>query len=406
MTYRIDVLPLDLATVFGSGGLSVTGTLTSVLTGTSTTLPPDPGTPISGAPPTSILFPDVLSGTFPASVVLSDTGAPTGQIFRSGVVTLPPSPGQLTLYTAVGAIPAAAVTAFGASLSGTRLPTPVEDWLKVVLGVFLGFGAPESVTITSATITPGAGSLSIVVTGSATYRLFFFVPFTQTFTISTTVTIAPSGDASRTGRIVSVAPAGTSLTLPIPATFPLSSGGGISLPFNLFNGTLVGALEPAINQAIVNAVDAALRARTPPMRRTATCVISARRVVIASSGISAQIMLADFGPAVVPLPRALALSVTPAPEPGVQRAYTFRVADRADNSPVAGATVALTNRNPITTQTRLTDAQGNAAFTTTLRTQRLGGGPDGEARLLHPYAVATAPGAQAATLVLTLIELA
>jgi hypothetical protein len=403
VTYRVDVTPLDLAGVFGAAGLSVTGTLTSVLPGTSTRLAPDPGGPIPGAGPTSILFPAVISGALPAEVVLSDTGAPSGQIFRSGLVTLPPTPGALTLYTAVGSIPAAAVSAFGASLGGTQLATPIHDLLKVVFGVFLlGFGPPESITITSATITPGTGSLAIAVTGSATYRLFFFVPFTQTFTIRTTVTVAPSGDGARTNRIVSVTPAGTTLTLPNPS-FP---AGGFTIPFNAFNGALVGALEPAINQAIVRAVDAQLGARTPAMRRTPTCVISARRVGIAPSGISAQIVLADFGPAVVASPRRLALSVSPAPTPGVQRTYTFRVTDRADNSPVAGATVALTNHSPASTQTRLTDTQGNATFTTTLRSQRLGGGPDREPRVLHPFAVATAPGAVTATLALTLIELA
>jgi hypothetical protein len=142
------------------------------------------------------------------------------------------------------------------------------------------------------------------------------------------------------------------------------------------------------------------------MRRTPTSVISARTVTITSSGISAQVMLADFGPAVVALPRALALSVTPAPEPNVERTYTFRVVDRADGSPVTGATVALTNHNPTTIQTRLTDPQGKATFTVALRTETIGGGAhlDGDPRVLQPYAVATAPGAQTATLVLTLIE--
>ncbi len=400
MPYRIDVTLLDLAGVFGGTTPTVTGTLTAAP-------PTDTGVPIAGAPATSILFPAALSGALPASVVLSDTGALTGQLFRSGRVTLPPSPGQVTVITAVGAIPAPAVTAFGATLSGTQLSTPVEGWLKAVLGVFLGFGAPESVTITSASVTPETGSLSLSITGSATYRLFFFVPFTQTFTISTSVTVTPSGDGTRTGRIVSVVPSGTRLTLPIPRTTPFSSGGAISLPFDVLNGTLVGALEPAINQAIMGAVDAQLRSRTPPMRRTPTCVVSARRVGITGSGISAQIMLGDFGAVVVASPPILRLSVSPEPTPGVQRTYTFRVTDRAGNSPVAGATVALTNHSPTSTQTRLTDGQGNAAFTTTLRSQRLGGGgPDREPRLAHPFAVATAPGAQTATLVLTLIELA
>jgi hypothetical protein len=395
--YRIDVTLLDFGMVFGGATPTITGTLTGAFPGTSTKLPPDPSVPIPGAAPTSVLFPAALSGVLPASVVLSDAGAATGQLFRSGEVTLPPSPGQVTVLTAVGAIPSTAVTAFGASLGGTQLSTPIADGVKLLLGAFLGFGPPEAITITSATVTANAGSLSVSVSGSLTYRFFLFVPITQTFTIGTTVTIAPSGDGIRTERIVSVVPGGTTLTLPT-VPFPI--------PFDVLNGTLTNTLEPVINRAIVNAVDANLRARTPSMRRTPTCVISARTVRISSAGISAQIMLADFGPAAVALPRTLAMSVTPTPVPNVQQTYTFRVVDRADQSPVAGATVALTNRNPTTTQTRLTDAQGNATFAVTLRAQTLGGGarPDRDPRVLQPYAVATAPGAQATTFLLTVFE--
>ena len=400
MPYRLDVSPVfDFGAVFGGAIPTVAGTLTGAFPGTSISLPPDTAVPVPGAPPSSVLFPAGLSGALPASVVLSDTGAPTGQLFRSGLVSLPPQPGAVTLYTAVGAIPATAVTAFGPSLAGTQLATPVGDGLKLVLGAFLGFGPPEAVTITSATISPGAGSLAIAVSGTLTYRFFFIVPFTQTFTIRTTVTIAPSGDGLRTERIVSAVPTGTTLALPQVA-FPL--------PLGVLNGTLVNALEPVINRAIAGAVDANLRARTPPMRRTPTCVISARTVRITASGITAQMVLADFGPAVAALPRVLGLSVTPTPVPRTQQTYTFRVVDRADQSPIAGATVALTNRSPTTTQTQLTDAQGNARFTVTLRSRTIGGGAqlEGGARLLHPFAVVTAPGAQASTLVLTLIELA
>lgn len=400
MPYRIDVTLLDLGNVFGGAIPAFTGTLTSVVPGTSVRLAPDVAVAIPGAS-TSVLFPAPLSGVFPGSVVLSDAGATTGQLFRSGEITLPPSPGTLTLYTAVGAIPASDVTAFGTSLAGTQLPTPVDDWVKLVLGVFLGFGAPETVAVTSVTITPGAGTLSIALTGSVTYRLFFFVPFSQSFSIRTTVAIAPSGDGVRTDRIVSVTPSGTTLTL-------LGTAAPIPIPFSVLNGTIVNLLEPIVNRAIVNVVDARLRAMTPPMRRTPTCVISARTVRISATGISAQIMLADFGPAVVPLPRTLALSVTPTPMPNVLRAYTFHVEDKSDHTPIAGATVALTNHNPTTTQARPTDSQGDVTFTVALHSQTVGGAShaDGDPLVLEPYAVATASGAQSTSLSLTLVELA
>jgi hypothetical protein len=408
MAYRIDVTPLDVAQVFGGAIPTVTGTLTSVLPGGSK-LPPDPAVAIPGASTTSVLFPAATSGMFPASVVLSDTGAGAGQLFRSGVVTLPASPGQVTLYTAVGALLAAELSAFGASLGSTQFATRIADGWRA-LGYLFGFLPPDSITITSASITPGAGSLAISLTGSGTYRFFLFIPFTQTFTISTTVTITPSGDGERTDRVVSVVPTGTTLTLPtadpilrrIGATTP-------PVPFNLINGTLTDALEPIINRAIINKVDGVVGARVPPVRRTPTSVVSARTLGISPGGISAQIMLADFGPALAALPRTLALSVSPAPVPNVQKTYTFRVVDRATRSPIAGATVTLTNHSPTTTQTRLTDAQGDASFTARLRTESLGGGAldqhlDGDPRLLQPYAAATAPGAQATTLILTLVE--
>ncbi len=311
MSYRIDVTLLDLDGVFAGAIPIWTGTLTSRLPGTSIRLPPDAAVAIPGAP-MSLLFPAALSGVFPASVVLSDAGAPTGQLFRSGEVTLPASPAALTLYSAVGGIPPAALTAFGASLTGTQLPTPVPDWQKLLLGLFLAFGTPETVTVTSASVTPTTGSVSIVISGSVTYRLLFFIPFTQAFTIRTSVAIAPSGDGLRTDRIVSVVPTGTTLTL-------VGTPAAIPIPFSMLNGTLTNMLEPLVNRAIVSTVDAILRARNPPMRRTPTCVISARRIGIGASGITAQIVLADFGPAIVPLPRTLALSVTPAPVPSTTR---------------------------------------------------------------------------------------
>ena len=407
MPYRIDITLLDFAGVFGATTPAITGTLTSVLSG-SVTFAPDLSVPIPGAPSTSVLFPAGTSGMFPASVVLSDAGSPTGQVFRSGEITLPPSPGRLTVITAAGSISPAAVTAFGSSLGGTQLATPVADGVKLVLGLFLGFGPPESITITSAaiTLTPpppmtsGPGSLSITITGSLTYRLLFIVPFTQAFTISTSVAISPSGDGTRTDRIVAVTPSGKTLSLMVPSI----PGGVLAVPFNVFNGTLVNALEPLVNRAIVDAIDTNLHGRTPPLRRTPTCVISARRIGITSAGISAQLMLADFGPAVVAAPRTLALSVTPAPVSNVQHTYTFRVVDRADQSPVAGATVALTNHNPTRTDTQLTDAQGEAKFMAKLQAEILGSPHNADPHALQPYAVATAPGAQAATLILTVFD--
>ena len=260
------------------------------------------------------------------------------------------------MYSAVGGIPPAALTAFGASLTGTQLPTPVPDWQKLLLGLFLAFGTPETVTVTSASVTPATGSVSIVISGSVTYRLLFFIPFTQAFTIRTSVAIAPSGDGLRTDRIVSVVPTGTTLTL-------VGTPAAIPIPFNMLNGTLTNMLEPLVNRAIVNTVDGIFRARNPPMRRTPTCVISARRIGIGASGITAQIMLADFGPAIVPLPRTLALSVTPAPVPNTTRAYTFHVEDKSSHDPVAGATVAVTNQSPSSTQSGVTDAHGDVTFT-------------------------------------------
>jgi hypothetical protein len=392
MSYRTDVSIFDLAGVFGGAIPVLSGTLTSTIPGTSLSLGPDPSVAIPGASSTSVLFSAAASGVFPGSVVLSDAAAPTGQLFRSGEIALPPSPGQLTVITAVGEISPTDLAAFGSSLSGSQLSTPVADWAKVLLGLFT-FGPPESVTITSATITPGAGSLSVVVTGSVTYQLLFFIPFTQTFTISTTVAITPSGDAERTDRIVSVVPTATTLTLP-----PQTVG------FNVFNGKLAALLEPMINQAIADAVDTTLRASTPSMQRTPTCVISARRVAITTGGLSAQLMLADFGPVVAARPGALALSVTPTPAPKIEAQYTFRVIDRSDGSAVPQATVALTNYNPTTTETQPVNMQGEAMFTTRLsaKTLAVSGHQSGGPRVLEPYAVATAPGAQTATLVLTL----
>jgi hypothetical protein len=400
MAYRIDVTLLDIDSVFGGAIPVWRGTLTGVLPGTSIRLPADPAVAIPGAS-MSVLFPGALSGVFPASVLLSDAGAATGQLFRSGEITLPASPAQLTLYSAVGGISPAELATFGASLSGTQLPTPVPDWQKLLLGLFLTFGAPETVTVTSASVTPAAGSLSISISGSVTYRLLFFIPFTQSFTIRTSVAITPSGDGVRTDRVVSVVPTGTTLTL-------MGTPAAIPIPFSMLNGTLTNTLEPLVNRAIVNAVDAILRARNPPMRRTPTCVISARKVGIAASGITAQIMLADFGTAIAPLPRTLALSVTPAPVPNTQQAYTFHVADKASHDSVAGATVVVTNHNPSATQSGVTDAHGDTRLTLALHAQTLGAGAHVESgpTVLQPYAVATAPGAQAATLVLTVVELA
>ena len=79
MSYRIDVTLLDLDGVFAGAFPIWTGTLTSRVPGTSIRLPPDAAVAIPGTP-MSLLFPAALSGVFPASVVLSDAGAPTGQL--------------------------------------------------------------------------------------------------------------------------------------------------------------------------------------------------------------------------------------------------------------------------------------------------------------------------------------
>jgi hypothetical protein len=374
-------------------------------TGRFFNIPPGPpfDTATAAGPGGPLVFP-IMPATPMVPMALHVTDGAGGDLFRSGLVVVPPSPASLSLVTAVGAVSAAALPPMTARLAGTSFPLDVPDGLRVLIGTFgFGFVPPHSLTILVATVVPGAGTLALTITGSATYRWLFLIPVTSTFTYTTTLTLTPSADAKNPGQIVRATPGGSTLSFSDPFLARLSAFVGV------VDGMIAPRIEGVFNTAVVGAVDAFLAGRGSV--RTSTSVISARRIVVAAGGISLQIGLADFVMPVVatPVSTALKIAITPQPVEGTSQTYTVRVTSAG--APVAGAAVTLTNYktgtvNTTTSNLPATNAQGETTFTAALRgfhrdtTDHAGGVVN-----RYPKLTATKAGFQSATLELVMASL-
>ena len=94
-------------------------------------------------------------------------------------------------------------------------------------------------------------------------------------------------------------------------------------------------------------------------------------MTVLPSGINLQLLLSDlWGPAVVPTPGTLAISIAPQPRAGVAHAYTVTVTNAANAMPVAMAALTLHNYDihgaAVSTPPATTDAAGTHVFNVTL----------------------------------------
>jgi len=214
------------------------------------------------------------------------------------------------------------------------------------------------------TVTLGTGTLSVVVTGSLAVRVFYFWVRTFTFGLTTTVVPAPSGDSGVPSRVLSMTPTVTSF---LSAMSMIPGLGGF------LTSVVASQLESTVNETIVSRGHAV--ASTMGLQLTSTAIFSARRITVLPSGITLQLMLVDlWGPAVVPVPGTLAVSITPRPQASAPHSYTVTVTNTVTGSPIPGATLTLHNydiHGTAATSTGTTDAAGQFVFNVTLRSKTI-----------------------------------
>jgi hypothetical protein len=297
------------------------------------------------------------------SVLVNDTTT-GGDWVRSGVLTaLPPSPDMPGVYS-IPTIPISAAAV--AMAAGTLLPpTIVPGWIRWLSGIVTaGSYIPLVAVLPAPTVTLGTGTLSVAVTGSLAVRVFYFGVKTFTFGLTTTVVPAPSADSGVPSRVLSMNPTLTSF---VSAMSIIPGLGGF------LASVVASQLEAAVNDTIVSRGHAV--ASTRGLRLTSTAIFSARRVTVLPSGITLQLMLVDlWGPAVVPIPGTLAVSITPPPQASVPHAYTVTVTNSVTGSPILGATLTLHNydvHGTAASSTGTTNAAGQFAFNVTLHSKTI-----------------------------------
>jgi hypothetical protein len=359
------------------------------LGGTFTTITPSAATDTAAATAASPFLLNFASASPPppgvATLHVVNTGPAGGDLFRSGLVTgLPPgtpaSPAPLTAIsvpTTRTTLSAAALAAAVSGRVGTVTLTPPPWVVAAVAAASLGAyipltGAVTGIVPTLTPATPGApGSVTVTVTGFFTFRVFYLFTDTITFTGTLVLTPAPSGDASRPGRILSV-PGTTTLAVTTTGPSPTLAVAGMFL--SLMAPGVGAILQPQIESAINDAIDGLVAPGLAGLGflRSPSSVVSARRVVVTAANLVLALVLADlFGPAVIPIPGHLHAAVSPTPQAGANRAYTATVANADTGTPVDQADVTLNNFTTTgaaqTVGPLQTGTSGQAAFTATLR---------------------------------------
>ena len=398
MTYIVHISLFDFGPIFPP-------TLTPTYRGSLFNIPPGPAfdTATSVPPASTLTFP--LTPAVPvvpmALLVTDATGG--GDLFRSGLRVLPPSPATVSLVTAIGGVSSTAIPAMTAGLVGMSFPVEIPEGARVVIGIFaFGFVPPNSLTITGLTLVTGAGTITLTITGSASYRWLILIPVTSSFTYTSTLSLSPSGDARTPAQILRATPSASTLSFTDPFLRSLSQFVG------LVDAEVGKRIEGILNQAVAKAVDATLASRGSV--RTTTSVISLHRITITAGGIGLHIGIADFRNPVMAAPpnTSLKISITPVPLRGRLQTYTVHVTNAA-GAPVVGAAVTLTNyqsignANPTTSNCPPTNAQGTTHFSVALRGYHHdASGHGGGVVDRYPSLTASAAGYQNATIELVM----
>ncbi len=333
----VGATPLDTATV-------TTGT-TFTLAFSSTAIPP----------------------TAAFDMLLSDNKIP-GDLFRSGqLFGLPPSPGTLNLSVYTQAEEPGRIS----NLLQQQFPHtfPIDDLTKIIVGVYSGgVVVPQSIAVNDATLTFGhPNPIEVKATGSLDIKYLGITDQSSGFSLTCNLTVGPSGDPLNTSRIVKVTASVSSADLIIDTLLLLPPA---VLVITQFMETAIAfLLEKKLNEMFARLVSDALARFSPPLQLTDTSVISLGRFADDEKGLNVTLVVGDlFGPGIeaIPIPKYIAMEVTPQWKCGVAENYTITVRDSADGSPIPGARVSLISgdwaHRPNPKREGTTDANGRTEF--------------------------------------------
>jgi hypothetical protein len=263
MPYTVSVALEDFAGAFAT---------TPSMTASIFSPPPPSGsavTPIATATNTSsnLLLPFTSAAVPPtvaSALLVGETVIFRGDLFRSGVLSAYPSPptGTLTLITPP---PPSSVTLLTSDLAalvggfaGTTFvfPNDVRIGAAALTG---GLLIPLTAAIATVTLTPAAGTLTLVVTGTLRVRQGFLLVVTHAFTLTMMLTAAPSADPTDVSRVVSIGVTATTLTATGVPGF-LTAAVAPSM-----GSYLAPQIESLVNGQINQKAQGALAATNPPV---------------------------------------------------------------------------------------------------------------------------------------------
>jgi hypothetical protein len=271
--------------------------------------------------------------------MLITESASGGDVLRTGSVsTLPLSPATPVVITIPPVlIPTTTLTALtaGFTVPPTSVPGGIQFACALATG---GTFIPLTFSLPPVAIALTSTGITVTATGTLTARTFFFGRSTLPFGFTATFTIAPSGDAVNTTRVLKVGVSSSGLTGVIGALAPLAS---------VLANILASFLESTINSTIAST--AASTATSMGMVLAPSAVISTHKIILVAStvasggGINLQLVLASLtGMPVVAAPKTMNVTITPTPASGVSHNYDVTVTDSVTGKPVS-AMVTINN---------------------------------------------------------------
>jgi len=386
MAYGINLNVTDLGARIRLG-IGVSGVFTN--TGPFFATDTATGSAASPTAPTTLRFAAAIPPPPGVATLLISDAAPSGDLFRSGQLTVfPLSPATVEVIGfPLITVPESTLTTAIAGVLPIVLAPP--GWLIALIGFLsVGMFIPMRGAITGLTPTVGSppGAVSFTVTGSFAVLVAFTTVQSISFTGTLVATPAPSGDVTDRGRVLSV-PCGTTLTV---ISIGLDFGLMIMSLFLTRMGPMAGLIARPFVETAINGLITGLVAPSLAMlgsRPTSTSVVSARSVTITSPAppvtpggpvtpgtIVLALVIADlFGKAleVIVIPKDFHATVAPQPVAGAQRMYRITVTDAATGHPVDQAAVTLhnftTNGDPVTVALGSTDSSGQVPCNEVLR---------------------------------------
>jgi hypothetical protein len=251
-----------------------------------------------------------------------------------------------------------------------RQTFPIDDKTKNIVGVIMGGSmVPQSFTINDVTLTVGnPNPLVVHINGSLDVKYFGLTDQSSGFSLTCTLTAGPSGDPLNPSHIVKVTASVSSADLIIDALLLLPPA---ALIISQFVETVIASkVENWLNGWIAGLIATVLARFSPPLQLTDTAVISLGRFALDEQGrLQVTLVVGDLvgpGIAAIPIPKGIAMEVTPPWHCGVAENYIITVRNATDHSPIADALVSLTSgdggRLQPSKREGTTDANGRTEF--------------------------------------------